>query len=400
MSVSEAGTNHEARCRVCGTDSVSAFYHVKNVPVHSCLLLSNREEAMGFPRRDIRLGFCAFCGFVSNVIFDPRMMRYSMGYEEQQSFSPRFNSFARELATRLVNRYDIRNKEVVEIGCGKGDFLALVCEIGGNRGFGIDPSYDPDRLKSPVAERITFIQDLYSERYSELCGDLVCCRHTLEHIHEPREFVSAVKRTVGDRTKTVVFFEVPDIVRVLRETAFWDIYYEHCSYFSLGSLARLFRLCGFDILDLAKDFDDQYLLVEALPANGLAGRRHPGEDDLSELADAVRHFARSYQTKLDEWNAYLNRIQKDGLRAVVWGSGSKCVSFVTSLNIRDEIEFAVDVNPHRQGKFIPGGAQQIVAPEFLKDYRPEAVILMNPIYDAEVRKQLAGMGLSPEVVAV
>jgi SAM-dependent methyltransferase len=398
--MAERTMDNETSCRICGADSVSAFYHVKNVPVHSCLLLSNREEAMAFPRRDIRLGFCPSCGFISNIIFDPQMMRYSMGYEEQQSFSPRFNAFARELATRLVNRYDLRNKEVVEIGCGKGDFLALLCEIGCNHGFGIDPSYVPDRLKSPAAERITFIRDLYSERYSDLCGDLVCCRHTLEHIHEPREFVSAVKRTIGDRAKTVVFFEVPDIVRVLRETAFWDIYYEHCSYFSLGSLARLFRLCGFDVLDLAKDFDDQYLLVEAQPANGLAGHRHPGEDDFGELTDAVRHFAKNHQAKLDEWNAYLDRIQGDGLRAVIWGSGSKCVSFVTTLNILDEIEFAVDVNPHRQGKFIPGGAQKIVAPDFLKEYRPDAVILMNPIYMEEVRQQLHEMGLEPELRAV
>jgi SAM-dependent methyltransferase len=392
--------DNEMLCPSCGAGGMEAFYHVKQVPAHSCLLLSSRHEALEFPRKDIRLGFCPSCGFIANVIFDPHMMRYSIGYEEQQSFSPRFNAFARNLATRLVNRYGVWNKEVVEIGCGKGDFLALLCEIGCNRGFGIDPSYVPDRLKSPGVERITFIRDLYSERYSGICGDLVCCRHTLEHIHDPREFVGTVKRTVGDRGKTVVFFEVPDIVRVLRETAFWDIYYEHCSYFSLGSLARLFRLCGFEILDLAKDFDDQYLLVEAQPANGLAGRRHPAEDDLAELVDAVSYFAKNYQVKLDEWNAYVDRIQRDGQRAVIWGSSSKCVSFVTSLNITDEIEYVVDINPHRQGKFLPGNGQEIVPPEFLREYRPDAIILMNPIYDAEVRQELAGMGLSPEILAV
>ncbi|MGH9447334.1 MAG: class I SAM-dependent methyltransferase [Terriglobia bacterium] len=388
------------RCQSCGAESVAAFYHAKNVPVHSCLLLSSRDEALRFPRRDIRLGFCASCGFIENVIFDPHMMRYSLGYEEQQSFSPRFNAFARDLATRLVSRYSLQNKEVIEIGCGKGDFLALLCEMGCHRGFGIDPSYVPDRLKSPGADRITFIRDFYSERYSDLCGDLICCRHTLEHIHDPREFVGTVKRTVGNRAKTVVFFEVPDILRVLLETAFWDIYYEHCSYFSLGSLARLFRSCGFEILDLAKDFDGQYLLVEAQPANGAARRLHPAENDLDQVMEAVRYFAKNYQAKLDEWNAYVDRIQRDGRQAVIWGSSSKCVSFVTSLNIRDEIEFVVDINPHRQGKFLPGNGQKIVPPEFLKDYRPDAVILMNPVYATEVQAQLARMGLNPEVVAV
>jgi SAM-dependent methyltransferase len=370
------------------------------VPVHSCLLLSSRAEALQFPRRDIQLGFCTSCGFIGNIIFDPHMMRYSQAYEEQQSFSPRFNTFARELASRLVNRYNLRNKRVVEIGCGKGDFLALLCELGSNRGFGIDPSYIPERLKSPGLERITFIQDLYSERYSDLTGDMLCCRHTLEHIHSPQEFVQTVRRSVGDRTGTVVFFEVPDILRVLREAAFWDIYYEHCSYFSLGSLARLFRSCGFEILDLAKDFDDQYLLIEARPANGIPGRYHSSEDDLEALTEAVKTFAKNFQAKFDDWNAYIDRLQRESQRAVIWGSSSKCVSFVTSLNIRDEIEFVVDINPHRQGKYLPGNGQRIVPPEFLKEYRPDAVILMNPVYRDEVREQLAQMDLKPELTAV
>jgi SAM-dependent methyltransferase len=387
-------------CPSCRTPGMQAFYSVERVPVHSCLLLSSRDAALEFPRKDIRLGFCPACGFIANVIFDPRMMRYSPGYEEQQSFSPRFNAFARELASRLVNRYDVRNKQIIEIGCGKGDFLALLCEMGSNRGLGIDPSYVPYRLTAPGAERITFVRDLYSERYASVCGDLICCRHTLEHIHNPREFVETVKRSVGDQRQTVVFFEVPDIVRVLRETAFWDIYYEHCSYFSLGSLARLFRTSGFEVLDLTTDFGDQYLLVEARSANGGAGRRHPAEDDLCELTDAVRYFAENRQKKMDEWSAYVSRIRRTGQRAVIWGSSSKCVSFLTTLNIRDGIEYVVDINPYRQGKFLPGGGQKIVPPGFLKDYRPDAIILMNPIYRAEVQQQLAGLGLGAEVVAV
>src|SRR5262249_45227237 len=141
----------------------------------------------------IALAFCQTCGFISNVIFDSGLMRYTAGYEEQQSFSARFNLFAQELARHLVDRYDLRNKSLVEIGCGKGDFLAMLCELGNNRGVGVDPSYIPGRLTSPAADRITFIRDFYSERYSDLGGDLICCRHTLEHIPRTRRFVETVR---------------------------------------------------------------------------------------------------------------------------------------------------------------------------------------------------------------
>lgn len=390
----------QKHCPSCGRAGPEPFYRAENVPIHSCLLLASRQEALRFPRRELELSFCPSCGFIANTIFDPEMMRYSPAYEEQQAFSPRFNAFARELATHLVDRYNVRNKEVVEIGCGKGDFLALICDLGGNRGFGIDPSYIPDRVTSPGADRVTFIRDFYSERYADLRGDLICCRHTLEHIHAPREFVETVKRTISERGNTVIFFEVPDIVRVLREMAFWDVYYEHCSYFSLGSLARLFRLCGFEVLDLAKAFDDQYLLVEARPANGVAPRRLSAEDDLELLAKAVTEFRSGHQAKLRQWRTYIENVRRKGGRAVIWGSSSKCVSFVTSLDIRDEIQFVVDINPYRQGKFLPGNGQEIVPPEFLKEYRPDAVILMNPIYMQEVRQRLDGMGLRLNLAAV
>ena len=67
------------------------------------------------------------------------------------------------------------------------------------------------------------------------------CRHTLEHIAPTGRFLRTIRNVIGDRSDTVVLFELPDAVRILREGAFWDINYEHCSYFSPGSLSRLFR---------------------------------------------------------------------------------------------------------------------------------------------------------------
>jgi len=64
---------------------------------------------------------------------------------------------------------------------------------------------------------------------------------TLEHIADTADFIKMVRGSLQDSPSTDVFFQVPDVLRVLEEEAFWDIYYEHCSYFSIGSLARLFR---------------------------------------------------------------------------------------------------------------------------------------------------------------
>jgi SAM-dependent methyltransferase len=379
---------------------MSVFYEVKGVPVHSVLLMPAREIALSYPQGDMVLGFCAPCGFIANLAFDPALHEYSANYEETQGFSPTFNAFHRRLAAHLIERYDLHGKNIIEIGCGKGEFLSLLCELGGNHGVGFDPAYVSERNKSAAKERITFIDAFYSEKYAGYYGDLVCCKMTLEHIPNTADFVRMVRRTVGNRSDTIVFFQVPDVVRILRDLGFWDIYYEHCSYFSLGSLARLFRHCGFTVVDLWKDYGDQYLMIEARPNDGKPTSILPQENDLEELASLVAYFSQNYRRQWRRWQGRLHEIGQNGQRAVLWGSGSKAVAFLTTLKIHDEIEYLVDINPHRQGTYIAGSGQQIVAPDFLREYKPDVVIAMNPIYRNEIQRALNTMGLNPELQTV
>ena len=387
-------------CLNCGASGMSVFYELKNVPVHSVLLLPTREEALNFPKGDIALGFCHTCGFIANVTFDPGLHEYSSRYEGTQGFSSIFNAFHRRLATRLIERYDLHDKDIIEIGCGKGEFLTMLCELGDNRGVGFDPAYVSERNQSGAKDRITFIKDFYSEKYGNYHGDFVCCKMTLEHIQPTADFVSTVRRSIGDRSGTIVFFQVPDVTHILRDLAFWDIYYEHCSYLSLGSLARLFRKCGFDVIDLWKDYDDQYLMIEARPGNGRSRPVLAQEDDLEGLTRAVAYFAENYPHKLDAWQRDLQEIKQSGRRAVIWGAGSKGVAFLTTLKIQDEIEYAVDINPYKHGTCMAGTGQQIVAPEFLREYRPDVVIVMNPIYCSEIQRDLNRMGVTAELMPV
>jgi SAM-dependent methyltransferase len=387
-------------CKSCLSTNVTVFYRLPDVPVNSCLLFTNRADAQNYPKGELALGFCGQCGFISNLRFSSTLAQYTEGYEEQQSFSPRFNQFARGLATGLIERHNLRNKTVVEIGCGKGDFLLLLCELGENRGIGIDPTYVSGRHDGSDSGRVMFIRDFYSERYAQHTGDMICCRHTLEHIPDTAVFAQTVRRAIGENTRTVVFFEVPDVERVLRECAFWDIYYEHCSYFSLGSLARLFRRCGFEVIDLAKAYDGQYLLIEARATNRNHSQPLDNEESVEELSKEVDRFQGHYEQVVRRWKQKIQSIREQGQRGVIWGSSSKCVAFLNTIGITDEIEFIVDINPYRQGKYLPGSGKLIVAPNFLRDYGPDVVIAMNPIYLDEIRKDLKGLGLDPELTAV
>jgi SAM-dependent methyltransferase len=361
-------------------------------------MFSNHTDAINYPRGDVILGFCNNCGLIYNVAFNSIKLDYSSLAPEEQGSSATFNAFTNRLAKRLIETYNIREKKILEIGCGRGDFLALLCKLGNNRGVGIDPSTITGELKYPVPNDLLFIRDYFSEKYANHVGDLVCCRHTLEHIHNTSKFVKIIRESIGNILGKVCFFEVPDVTRILKEVAFWDIYYEHCSYFTLGSLARLFRFCDFEVENLARDYFDQYLLIDLKPVTQKSEKKSDLEENVTETGENVLEFSANSKQKIEKWKYRLNQIKSEKKKAVVWGSGSKCVGFMTTLNVIDEIEFIVDINPLRHGKFIPGVGKQIKPPRFLNRYEPDVVIIMNPAYFKEIKQDLSSMNLYPELI--
>lgn len=387
-------------CPNCGSKGLSVFYSVKNVPVHSCLLMPTRDGALNYPTGDLQLGFCQNCGFITNSSFDSGRQEYSTRYEETQGFSSHFNAFAKSLAQKVIDDYNIHNKTVLEIGCGKGEFLALVCQLGQNHGIGIDPAYVPERNPAGKGINIEFIQDFYSEKYSNLAADVVLCRHTLEHIAPTRRFMQTLRKSIGKRTKTLVIFELPDVMRVLEEGAFWDIYYEHCSYFTTGSLARLFRRSGFDVDQLYLDYDGQYIIITAYPTEAAGPPAKEAENDMEQLRRAVAGFGAVCSAGIDKWRKMIEQFAADGQKTVIWGAGSKGVAFLTTLAINDRIGYAVDINPYKKGKFMPATGHEIVPPELLAEYKPDKVIAMNPVYLAEIRNDLERLNLKPDLLAV
>jgi hypothetical protein len=268
---------------------------------------------------------------------------------------------------------------------------------------------------------VRFVKDFYSEKYADTPADFVCCKMTLEHIGPTADFVGMVRRALGE-SPAKVFFMIPDTTRIMGDCAFEDIYYEHCSYFSPVSLSSLFLLQGFQPLELDSEFDGQYLAITAktapiassvrpggayrpegpLVGGWLRNAEIPGVSPISaeRFAAGIDSFPTAFTRKLNYWRERMVDNGRRGRKAVIWGSGSKGVAFLTTLGLKEEIACAVDINPHRQGYFMPGTGHPIVGPEQLLEVRPDQVIVMNPIYRKEIGEQLRGLGLEPELLTV
>ncbi len=392
-----AASSTATSCQACGAGNLRTFYQAETVPVHSCVLFPDRKEALAYPTGDVLLALCGVCGFIQNVDFSPDLVDYTQDYEETQGFSPHFREFALGLAEHLVDRYQLQGKEILEIGCGKGDFLSLLCELGHSSGIGIDPAFIPERTPEEAIGQVTYIRDFYDDS-SDFSADFVLSRHTLEHIAPVREFVESMVSSLRSPSDSVLFIEVPDTSRVLEEAAFWDIYYEHCSYFTAGSLARLIRSVGLEVLDLRKDFGDQYLLAETRPGSGSA--TFEIEETVEQTEEQVDRFVAVAEEVRTGWIDRLRDAREEGRRTVLWGAGSKAVAFLTTLGLTDEVEMAVDINPYKQGMYLPRTGHEVVGPEELSRSTPDLVVIMNPVYEKEIGRDLADMDISAEVVSV
>lgn len=389
----------ENACPSCGAE-MSPFYTFKNVPTNSCILMETEEEAKQYPRGDIVLGHCKSCGFIRNTSFVPELTEYSGKYEETQGYSATFQSFHDDLAKDLVDRYQLHNKSVLEIGCGKGEFLAMLCKLGkNNKGLGFDPGYDQSRNVLDGVSNVEIIKDFYSDDYSDQQADFVCCKMTLEHIQDTGDFVAISRQALNDDDSSIFYLQVPESLRILDSCAFEDIYYEHCSYFTPGSLARLFRSKGLNVLKLYTQYEGQYLAIEASLDKAGTSTALPEEDDLERINNLVESFTERCDTKINDWQDKLKKLSERG-SVVLWGSGSKAVAFLSMVDKDNVVNKVVDINPYRQNHFMPGTGQPIIAPADLKAEQPAAVIIMNSVYLKEISDDLDNMGISAEVLAL
>jgi len=195
----------------------------------------------------------------------------------------------------------------------------------------------------------------------------------------------------------VVFFEIPDGERILEEGAFWDVYYEHCSYFTLPSLANLFNSQGFHILRLDKGFDGQYLLIDSV-----VGDRDTTVDtaEVAHIVAKAAAFGAAANRAVAAWRDLVIASASEGRTVVLWGASSKAVAFLAALDANASITAAVDINPYKQDKFLPGSGHPVIGPEALPDLKPDLVIVMNPIYLTEISESLQDLELNPEIRAL
>jgi len=388
MAMTIGSASQVSRCPVCDVDAAVDFYSTR-LPADIGMLCDSPEEARAAPIGQIDLCFCTQCGFIHNRSFDPKPLSFGPGYEVSLVHSPMFRDFIDGVAERLIERYDVRNKTVIEIGCGKGEFLTLLCEKGGNNGFGFDPSLSKEWEGSAGEGHVRLIGDYYDERYADISAALICSLSVFEDIQRPVEFLAAIRSLIGSRD-TKVYLEVFSGARALTSLSSWSTNYEQCNYWSQESLVTAFQLSGFEVLDSGPCYGEgEYLYIEA---SGADVSKAAVSLLSAPLPDELVRFARHHDANCKDWHKRLEAMVNAGQRVAVWGTGGKGIGFLNAM-ANAGIGRVVDINPDRQGRFTPGSGHRIVGPESLIEYQPNVIILTNPLYADEIKDQVGELGL-------
>ena len=368
-----------------------------NVPVTCASIFASRQEALDVPAGDVNLVACDACGFVFNRSFDAALGAISARYESSQAASAHFGAFARSLARDWIERHNLLGRTVLEVGCGGADFLRLLLSEGVGTGIGIDPCCDP---RAPGGQsNMHLIADVFDARALHLHADALVCRHTIEHICDVRGFLLLLRGWALRNPGAVLLFELPASERIFAEHAFWDVYYEHCNYFTERTIRLAFEIAGFEVRRAERVYDGQYLIVEA---SAVTPVRLVTPSDTSAAVAECRAFGTQVNQAIERCRERLRRLtqgENAGAPLVLWQGASKTVGFLSGVGAA-MIDSAVDLSPQRQGRFLPGSGLPVHAPAELTRLRPRHIILMNAVYLREVQAQVQALGVPCRVHAV
>ncbi|MBL8899645.1 MAG: class I SAM-dependent methyltransferase [Planctomycetes bacterium] len=382
-------------CPICGAGSPLRALEHEGVATNCVQLWSTAAEARAVPRGTLRIECCTRCGHLWNSAFDPSRVVYTPEYDASLHFSPRFQRYVEELVARLVAELPLRGRHLLEIGCGKGEFLDLLCRRGGCRGVGFDTSFSG---ALPADAAWTVERRAFSAAERGLSADLVASRHVLEHIEDPLAFVEAMRATLERSALGALFLEVPNGEWILRDLGIWDVIYEHVSIFTPLSLHALLHRAGLGVRWMESAFEGQYLRALALRED----RAHaaPPTAALEDQLALVERFGATYRAKIADWGRRLEALARAGRRAALWGAGAKGSTFLALVQPLDAIHHVIDIHPRKVGRHVPITGHRVEAPEALRGSGVDAILVMNPAYAQEIRASARELGLRAEILAI
>lgn len=339
------------------------LYRASGLPVLQNRTFTSAEQAQVSGSADIVLVQDSRSGLIFNQAFDASKLSYDADYQNEQAHSAQFQQHLNDVEVILARHF--KSKSLIEVGCGKGYFLEMLRGLG-YAITGIDPSYEGDNaevIKAP------FTQEL------GLAAEAIVLRHVLEHISDPVSFLAEIARANHGGQ---IYIEVPCFDWIVEHNAWFDVFYEHVNYFRLADLRAMFGT----VHEAGHLFGGQYLYIVA---DLSTLRRMPVQTP--SLLTLSEHFTAS----LDRAVQIIQAAPEQG--SAIWGASSKGVIYSLFLQRAGvAVDRVVDINPAKQGRYLPLSGVRVSSPQEAMDALPEGanLFVMNSNYLEEIKRMTGG----------
>jgi SAM-dependent methyltransferase len=387
----------QTACRFCGAPVEAVFADLGMSPLANSYLPPERANSME-PFYPLRALVCEKCFLVQLEEFETPERIFS-DYAYFSSYSTSWLAHSRRYSELMIERLELDGgSHVVEIASNDGYLLQFFHDRQ-IPVLGIEPAVNVAKvaLQKGIPTLVEFFgQETARSLAQESAADLLLGNNVLAHVPDLNDFVAGMKTLL--KAGGVITMEFPHLMRLIEGNQWDTIYHEHFSYFSFLTVGRVFEAHGLRLFD-----------VEELPTHGGSLRVYGAhaEDDQkpdSEAAAELRERERDagYE-RLDTYLGYGRRVEQDkrqilrflsdlkeqGLRIVGYGAPAKGNTMLNYCGVRGEfIDYTCDLNPHKQGHFLPGSHIPIRSPDAIREDKPDVVLILPWNLKDEIVEQL------------
>ncbi len=388
-------------CRFCGAPLQDVFADLGMSPLANAYLSPERINAME-PFYPLRALVCGRCFLVQLEEFETPEQIFS-DYAYFSSYSSSWLEHSRRYAEQMIERLGLDERsQVVELASNDGYLLQFFRERQISV-LGIEPAANVAAVakEKGIPTVVEFFgEDVARSLAGESAADLLLGNNVLAHVPDLNDFVAGMKVLL--KPGGVITMEFPHLMRLIEENQWDTIYHEHFSYFSFLTVSAVFEAHGIRLFD-----------VEELPTHGGSLRIYGAhaEDEAKQESDAARELrererAAGYES-LETYLGYGLRVEADkrqilrflielkeqGKRVVAYGAPAKGNTLLNYCGVRgDMIEYTCDLNPHKQGHYLPGSHIPIRSPEALREDKPDVVLILPWNIKDEIVAQLQFIG--------
>ena len=351
------------RCRVCGnTFFKRPLLRYRNMPKAAQFLPD--EDSL---KRDkgvmLEAWQCSGCGLAQ---LRNKPVRYYKEVIRAVAFSKEMARFRKRQFADFIKRFSLKGKKVIEIGCGRGEYLPIMQKCGVDA-YGLE--YSKDSVRRCVKDGLRVERGFISRssyRIKDAPFDAFYILSFLEHLPDPNSALRGIYNNLAD--KGLGLIEVPNFNMILRKKLFSEFISDHLFYFTRKTLKTALELNGFEVIEYNEVWYD-YII------SAIVKKRKKID---------ISHFYKHRSKLKQEIKEYISCFGDK--KVAIWGAGHQALALISLMNLAKKIRYVVDSAVFKQGKFTPATHLPIVSPDILKDDPVKAVIVMAASYSDEVAK--------------